>query len=112
MRFILATALLVMALTATGCFVYEPVQIIAASKPVPDLDRIEVLGKVSGRSCQHFVLFPVWVEVPLQNAMREAKRSVGADALINVTADSVSSSYLLYRNVCVTVRGDAIRYIN
>lgn len=100
----------------SGCRTYIPVDIDASSSPVLDLDAIEVLGTAEGESCSHYILMgliPVSTEEANHNAYTRARSAhEGTDALINVTVDAAVSNFLaLYQKVCVTVRGDAIRYL-
>ncbi|MFQ5416498.1 MAG: hypothetical protein ACE5FL_05535 [Myxococcota bacterium] len=108
--FVLGSAVLL-----SGCLAYSPIDIDASSRPVPDLDAIEVLGTAEGESCSHYLLsfIPLSIEEPIHNAYTRARSSnEGADALINVTVDAAGTNFLgLYRIACVTVRGDAIRYL-
>ena len=100
----------------SGCRIYIPVDIDASSSPVSDLDAIEVLGTAEGESCSHYILMgliPISTEEANHNAYARARSAnEGTDALINVTVDAVVTSFLgFYQKVCVSVRGDAIRYL-
>lgn len=100
----------------SGCQTYIPVDIDASSSPVPDLDAIEILGTAEGESCSHYILMgliPISAEEANHNAYARAQSAnEGTDALINVTIDAVITRYLIfYQKVCVSVRGDAIRYL-
>ena len=72
----------------------------------------EVLGPVKGQDCLWllFGIIPLSnsneTHVAIENAIK-AKR--GADALINVTADSFRHSYIIVSKACVEVDGTAVR---
>jgi hypothetical protein len=96
----------------TGCVAYTPLQINDTSRPVADLESVDLLGPVEGTSCNHFILgLAASVEEPLYHAYRNARASAEADALIHVTVDARRLSLFVYSKECVTVRGKAIRYI-
>lgn len=94
-----------------GCTVYSPVEIVATTQPLPDLGKARVVGKAEAESCQAFIFgIPLSPNPPLAEAYRAATSKLTADALINVTADRTDLAILIYRNDCVTIRGDGVVY--
>lgn len=73
------------------------------------------LGPVEGKSCRHFVLAIIpWGNGNIQDAVDDALKPSGGDALINVTTSSSLYGFIPIYNVysfaCTTVRGTAVKF--
>ena len=99
-----ATLLSLAMLVATACNSYQPIQLVAETRP----DSVAVRGaaRVMGRSCQDKVL---WIPVNSGNTLRQAldaAKSAGKTAaLTDVTADASRSPGFFWTRHCTIVHG-------
>ena len=105
-------ALVALVLTFAGCSTYAPAPhpIYASSEPIAGRS-FDVTGAARGESCQWWVLlaFPVSEGGRVHDAY-EAAVSGGADALVDVTVDTVQTAYPFARKSCAIVEGKAIQF--
>jgi hypothetical protein len=77
-----------------------------------DANGYEVIGPASGQSCLWTLLglIPVSTSNDTHTAIAKAiKSKPGADALVNVTADTFAHFYLIVSKSCVKVNGIAVK---
>jgi len=107
----LRTSLLIMAVFAlSGCF-HSAIGMTPSTKPL-EQGGYEELGPAKGTDCLWLFLgaIPISTGNTLQGATKEAIRDrKGADALIQVTADSFFQHYIIVARSCTQVEGIAVR---
>ncbi|MDF1564446.1 MAG: hypothetical protein P1V51_15485 [Deltaproteobacteria bacterium] len=97
-------------LTLGGCF-HSAIGMTPSTKPLAP-GGYEELGPAKGVDCLWllFGVLPVSTGNTLQGATKQAIRDrKGADALIQVTADSFFQHYILVARSCTQVEGIAVR---
>ncbi len=72
----------------------------------------DVMGEVKGTDSRTLLLgiLPISGANTIQGAINDAKSKMGADALIEVTAEAYSSWWILWSNNTTVVRGKAIKF--
>ena len=97
-------------LFAVGC-AHTPGGIAASTVPI-DGRKYIVLGpaKATSTAVYLFNFLPVSGSSSLRDAKNAAIRSKGADALIDVTAESYSQFWIIFSKSTIMVEGTAIRF--
>ena len=110
MKSALFAAISLMLLLAVGC-AHTPGGIAASTVPIDGRDYM-VLGpaKATSTAVYLFNFLPVSGSSSLRDAKMAAIRSQGADALIDVTAESYSQFWILFSKSTIMVEGTAIRF--
>ena len=110
MKSALFAALSLLLLFAVGC-AHTPGGIAASTMPI-DGRKYTVLGpaKATSTAVYLFNFIPVSGSSSLRDAKMAAIRSQGADALIDVTAESYSQFWILFSKSTIMVEGTAIRF--
>jgi len=93
-----------------GC-AHLPGGIAPSTTPI-DGRAYDVLGDVKGTDSRTllFGILPISGANTIQGAVDKAKAKMGADALIEVTAEGYSSWWILWSNTTTVVRGKAIKF--
>lgn len=106
-----ALVLLLLAMfVASGC-AHRAGGIAPSTKPI-EPGNYSTLGEVTGKDCVYALLgiLPLTAGNTTRRAMMEAIGSVeGADALIEVTADTYSQNFIIITRVCTQVQGTAVQ---
>jgi hypothetical protein len=94
----------------TGC-AHLPGGIAPSTTPINNR-AYDVLGDVKGTDSRTLLLgiLPISGPNTIQGAIDKAKAKMGADALIDVTAEAYSSWWILWANTTTVVRGKAIKF--
>ena len=110
MKSVLFAALSLLLLFAAGC-AHIPGGIAPSTMPI-DGRKYIVLGpaKATSSAVYLFNFIPVSGSSSLREAKTSAIRSQGADALIDVTAESYSQFWILFSKSTIMVEGTAIRF--
>lgn len=110
MKSALFAAISLMLLLAVGC-AHTPGGIAASTVPIDGRDYM-VLGpaKATSTAVYLFNFLPVSGSSSLRDAKNAAIRSKGADALIDVTAESYSQFWIIFSKSTIMVEGTAIRF--
>ena len=110
MKSALFAAISLMLLLAVGC-AHTPGGIAASTVPI-DGRNYMVLGpaKATSTAVYLFNFLPVSGSSSLRDAKNAAIRSKGADALIDVTAESYSQFWIIFSKSTIMVEGTAIRF--
>jgi hypothetical protein len=102
--------LLVALFVATGC-AHQAGGIAPSTKPL-EAGNYSTLGEVTGKDCVYALLgvLPFTSGNTTRRAMMNAIGSVeGADALVEVTADTYSQYFIILSRVCTQVQGTAVQ---
>ncbi len=92
-----------------GC-VHRSGGIAASTKPL-DPNGYQELGYVEASDClvRLLMIIPVTTGNKTRDALAEAfEKARGADALIQVTVDTVSQYWLLWSHTCTEIQGTAV----
>ena len=110
MKSALFAAISLMLLLAVGC-AHTPGGIAASTVPIDGRDYM-ILGpaKATSTAVYLFNFLPVSGSSSLRDAKNAAIRSKGADALIDVTAESYSQFWIIFSKSTIMVEGTAIRF--
>jgi|GEM_PF-626171 hypothetical protein len=110
MKSTLFVAFSLLLLLAVGC-AHTPGGIAASTVPIDGRDYM-VLGpaKATSTAVYLFNFIPVSGSSSLRDAKNAAIRSKGADALIDVTAESYSQFWIIFSKSTIMVEGTAIRF--
>ena len=110
MKATLLTVFSLLLLFAVGC-AHTPGGICASTVPIDGRDYM-VLGpaKATSTAVYLFNFIPVSGSSSLRDAKNAAIRSKGADALIDVTAESYSQFWIVFSKSTIMVEGTAIRF--
>ena len=93
------------------CCITTPVCVTSSTSPIPDAVVIEDLGPAEGKSGTWSVLELWMVGRPdLNEAIADALRKKGGDALINVRCYETTRHFLLFSITTVYVSGDAVKF--
>ncbi len=102
---LLAAALLPFASSCSTCIGVAP-----STTPITENDSYVVIGSAKGSASGTVWLFiPALPDNPSELARNDAIKSSGGDALIEVTEQTKTSSFLLFTVVTTTVQGTAIK---
>lgn len=112
MKAFLFAAISLLLLFAVGC-AHTPGGIAASTLPI-DGRSYTVLGpaKATSTAVYLFNFIPVSGSSSLRDAKNAAIRSRGADALIDVTAESYSQFWIIFSKSTIMVEGTAIRFMD
>ena len=93
-----------------GC-IRVPGGISSSTTPI-NSRAYSVIGEAYGEETHYDLLgiVPLSRANHLQNAIEDAKKQSGADALVDVTVESVKKVYILFTSYTVEVRGKAIKF--
>lgn len=99
----------VVAMLTTGC-IRSPIAMMPSTKPLEPGSFTE-LGAVEESDCiwYLFSIIPVTTGNNMQSAMRDAIKKTGADALVQVTAETYYQNFLLISRFCTIIQGVAVR---
>ncbi len=107
-RFLILSVLLLV--FVSGC-AHTPGGVSASSTPIEGR-KYTILGhsKATSSAVYLFGFLPVSGSSSLRDALQAAIRGKGADALIEVTAESYSQFWILFSKQTIMVEGTAIRF--
>ena len=110
MKSALFAAISLMLLLAAGC-AHTPGGIAPSTVPIDGREYM-ILGpaKATSTAVYLFNFIPVSGSSSLRDAKNAAIRSKGADALIDVTAESYSQFWIIFSKNTIMVEGTAIRF--
>ena len=110
MKSALFAAISLMLLLAAGC-AHTPGGIAPSTVPIDGREYM-ILGpaKATSTAVYLFNFLPVSGSSSLRDAKNAAIRSKGADALIDVTAESYSQFWIIFSKSTIMVEGTAIRF--
>ncbi|MGD9612102.1 MAG: hypothetical protein AB7V22_04285 [Kiritimatiellia bacterium] len=110
MKATLLTVFSLLLLFAAGC-AHTPGGIAASTIPIDGREYM-ILGpaKATSTAVYLFNFIPVSGSSSLRDAKNAAIRSKGADALIDVTAESYSQFWIIFSKSTIMVEGTAIRF--
>jgi len=93
-----------------GC-IRTPGGVAASSTPLNGRPY-EILGPAYGAETQYHILgfIPTGKAALVEHAMAEAKRTTGADALIEVTVETYRKDFVVFASTTTEVRGKAIKF--
>lgn len=99
-------------LLLTGCAT-SPGGVAASSTPL-ESKPYTVVGETEGSDSWYgiFGIIPVTPGNTLREAMKDAQRKVGADALIDITVDSYTQCWILFFRRVTEVHAKGIRFKN
>ena len=113
-------AVLLLVIFASGCSSTGTLGIVTKSSANPaallqSAQGFEELGLTEGKGCRHFVLAIIpFGNSNFEEAVNNALKKTGGDALINVSTTSSLYGFIPLYNVysftCTTVRGTAIKF--
>ena len=112
MKKLILLIIIILQLSITSCF-YSKVKPISVSSSSHEIkSEYEVLGDAEGFSSAFKLLWfiPVTPKMSLDNAIDDAIRSKGGDALIEVTAQSENEKWIVGTIDGIRVYGKAIRF--
>lgn len=106
MRILLALTLGVL---STGC-IRSPIAMMAASRPLEQGGYTE-LGKVEETDCLWYLfgIIPITTGNNMQDAMADAIKRTGGDALIQVTAETYYQNFIVVARYCTIIQGIGVR---
>jgi len=97
-------------LAVSGCFT-APFQLIDQSEPIPPGRTWEVIGPAVGEACSlNFGgICAFGLDESVRAALNAAKKSSGADALVEVAIDRRYQWFVIMNQTCTRVTAKAIR---
>lgn len=113
----LAFGMMVALLSAAGCRSVGPMSALTSTIPLnAESERLSYIGEASGKACQATLLY--FIPLESDSSIYEAKRNALLDAstrygrpavaLVDVSIDVETVSYLVYTRICTWVRGKAL----
>ncbi len=104
-RLIISSALFISSAACT-----TPVLLAPSSRPVA-ARAYKVLGETSAESCIVTILgIPISTDASLHTTMRKAQKSIGADALVEISVDRKSLLTGFYNQTCTLVHAKGIKF--
>jgi hypothetical protein len=100
------------ALFSSGC-IRSPVAMMASTKPLNQGGYTE-LGPVEETDCLWYLFsfLPITSGNNMQDAMADAIKRKGGDALIQVTAETYYQNFIVISRYCTIIQGIAVRSSN
>lgn len=108
-----SSAALLFALPFLTACATVPSGLAPSTVPITAVDVVTQIGPAKGSACKMYLLgiLPLQPGRILERAVQDAIKPTGADALVNVTAETSQIFAFFVSGTCTTVYGQAVKII-